>query len=51
MSVKTELHSTLLRPYRALCILVRQPMTKVKAEWNSAADVWEIAITLDKYHV
>ena len=42
MSVQAELHSTLCRKYRAFCISVRQPITEVKAEWNVAADVWEI---------
>ena len=42
MSVPTELHSTLRRTYHTLCISVRQPITEVKAEWNVAADVWEI---------
>ena len=42
MSVQTELHSTLCRTYHTLCISVRQPITEVKAEWNVAADVWEI---------
>ena len=42
MSVPTELHSTLSRTYHTLCILVRQPITEVRAEWNVAADVWEI---------
>ena len=42
MSVPTEFHSTLCRTYHTLCILVRQPITEVKAEWNVAADVWEI---------
>ena len=46
MSVQAEFHSTLCRKYRALCISVRQPITEVKAEWNVAADVWEI----DFYH-
>ena len=42
MSVPTEFHSTLCRTYHTLCILVRQPITEVKAEWNVAADVREI---------
>ena len=42
MSVPTEFHSTLCRTYHTLCISVRQPITEVKAEWNVAADVWEI---------
>ena len=42
MSVPTEFHSTLYRTYHTLCISVRQPITEVKAEWNVAADVWEI---------
>ena len=42
MSVPTEFHSTLSRTYHSLCISVRQPITEVKAEWNVAADVWEI---------
>ena len=28
--------------YHTSCISVRQPITEVKAEWNVAADVWEI---------
>ena len=43
MSVPTEFHSTLCGTYHTLCISVRQPITEVKAEWNVAADVWEIA--------
>ena len=43
MSVPIEFHSTLCRTYQTLCISVRQPITVVKAEWNEAADVWEIA--------
>ena len=42
ISVPTEFHSTLCKTYSTLCILVRQPITEVKAEWNVAADVWEI---------
>ena len=42
MSVPTEFHSTLCKTYRTLCILVRQPITEVKAEWNVAADVRDI---------
>ena len=42
MSVQAEFHCTLCRKYRALRISVRQPITEVKAEWNVAADVWEI---------
>ena len=42
MSVPTEFHSTLCRTYHTLHISVRQPITEVKAEWNVAADVWEI---------
>ena len=45
MSVPTEFHSTSSRTYHTLCISVRQPITEVKAEWNVAADVWEIAET------
>ena len=37
-----RVHSTLSRTYYTLCISVRQPITEVKAEWNVAADVWEI---------
>ena len=44
MSVPTEFHSTLCRTYHTLRILVRQPITEVKAEWNVAADVWDIRI-------
>ena len=44
MSVKKEFHSTLCRTYRLLCILVRKPITGVKAEWNVAADVREIVL-------
>ena len=43
MSVPTEFHSTLGKTYSTLCISVRRPITEVKAEWNAAADVWEIA--------
>ena len=43
MSVPAEFHSTLWRAYYTLGISVRQPITEVKAEWNVAADVWEIA--------
>ena len=43
MSVPTEFDSTFCRTYHTLWISVRQPITKVKAEWNVAADVWEIA--------
>ena len=42
MSVPAEFQSTLCRTYLTLCISVRQPITEVKAEWNVAADVWEI---------
>ena len=42
MAVQTEFDSTLCRTYGPLCILVRQPITEVKAELNVAADVWEI---------
>ena len=42
MSVPTEFHSTLCKTYSTLYILVRQPITEVKAEGNVAADVWEI---------
>ena len=42
MSVQIESHSTLCCTYRVLCILVRQPITEVKAEWNAEADVREI---------
>ena len=42
MLVPTEFHSTLCRTYHTLWISVRQPITEVKAEWNVAADVWEI---------
>ena len=42
MSFPTEFHLTLCRTYLTLCISVRQPITEVKAEWNVAADVWEI---------
>ena len=42
MSVPKEFHSSLCRTYRTLCILVRQPITGVNAEWNVAADVREI---------
>ena len=45
MSVPTEFHSTLCKTYHTLCISVRQPITEVKAEWNVAADVWEIALS------
>ena len=44
MSVPTEFHSTLCRTYYTLWISVRQPITEVKAEWNVAAGVWEIAL-------
>ena len=43
MSVPKEFQFTLCETYRTLCILVRQPITEVKVEWNVAADVWEIA--------
>ena len=42
MSIPTVLEYSLCRTYRTLCILVRQPITGVKAEWNVAADVREI---------
>ena len=45
MSVPIEVHSTLSSTYRTLCISlisVHQPITEVKAEWNVAADVWDI---------
>ena len=42
MSVPTEFHSSLSITYHTLCISVCQPITEVKAEWNVAADVWEI---------
>ena len=44
MSVPTEFHSILSRTYHTLSISVRQPITEVKAEWNIAADVWEIDV-------
>ena len=47
MSVPIEFHSTLCRTYHTSCISVRQPITEVKAEWNVAADVWEIEFIHD----
>ena len=49
MSVPTEFHSTYCKTYHTLWILVRQPITEVKAEWNVAANVKEIATQLDLY--
>ena len=43
MSVQIDFHSSLCRTYLTLSILVRQPITEVKTEWNVAAQVWEIA--------
>ena len=43
MSVPKEFHSTLCRTYRDLCILVRQAITGVKAEWNVAADIGRLS--------
>ena len=45
-----QFHTTLCRTYRTLCILVRQPITDVKAEWNVAADVREV-ISLTRSHI
>ena len=45
MSVPIEFHSTLCRTYHTLYISDRQPITEVKAKWNVAADVWEIAFS------
>ena len=42
MSFPTEFHFTFSRRYNNLCILVRQPITEIKAEWN-VADVRQIA--------
>ena len=42
LSVPTEFHSTLCRTLHTLSLSVRKPITEVKAEWNVAADVWEI---------
>ena len=44
ISVPKEFRSTLCRTYRTFCILVRQPITGVKSEWNVAADVREIVL-------
>ena len=45
----TAFHSTLCKTYHPLCILVRQPITEVKAEWNVAADVWENGLCRSVY--
>ena len=47
MSAPTEFNSTLCKTHNTLCILVRQPITEVKAEWNVATDVWEIVFCFE----
>ena len=51
LSSPTDFHLTLCTTYLTLCISVRQPITEVKAEWNVAADVWEIANILGIFAV